>query len=250
MALMNRPEMMDAPPAPLLEGDALEPGMVNEAEGALPDEGVESMEDDVSATAKEGDFILPYETILFVGFEEINSLILEAAAAAEQDDVQVEEIDPQDEVPIQISNYEYRVPQELIPYIGMDILNSLREKGLEFRTQLESGRNDGFMERPSENVDDLDDPMLEEVPSVIEEQPVPMPHQALSMPQQEPAMPQQAPAIPMMKGGGYVPIQGVGNMNNPVFTDPLQPPTRGMEKQTLDMRGGGLVKKKPIKMVI
>ena len=244
MALMNRPEMMDAPPTPLLEGDALEPGMVNEAEGALPDEGVESMEDDVSAIAKEGDFILPYETVLFVGFEEINSMIVEAAAAAEQDDVQVEEIDPQDEVPIQISNYEYRVPQELIPYIGMDVLNSLREKGLEFRTQLEAGRNDGFMEKPSGDVEGLGAAMPEIPPQ--EE----MPQEALTMPQEALATTQQEPAMPMMKGGGYVPIQGVGNMNNPVFTDPLQPPTRAMEKQTLDMRGGGLVKKKPIKMVI
>jgi hypothetical protein len=244
MALMNRPEMMDAPPAPLLEGDALEPGMVNEAEGALPDEGVASMEDDVSATAKEGDFILPYETILFVGFEEINSLILEAAAAAEQDDIQVEEIDPQDEVPIQISNYEYRVPQELIPYIGMDILNALREKGLEFRAQLEAGRNDAFMERPSEDAEGLGAAMPEIPPQ--EE----LPEEALAMPQQALAMPQQAPAMPMMKGGGYVPMQGVGNVDNPGFNNPLQPPTKTMEKQTLDMRGGGLVKKKPIKMVI
>ena len=244
MALMDRPEMIDAEqasPPPLLEGDALEPGMVNEAEGVLPDEGVASMEDDVSATANEGDFILPYETILFVGFEEINNMILEAAANAEQDGVQVEDIDPQSEVPIQISNYEYRVPRELIPYIGMDILNALREKGLEFRQQLEAGRGEGFMERPSGDVEGLGAAMPEMPPQ--EEMP--------AMPQEEmTAMPQQAPAMPMMKGGGYVPMQGVGGVDNPGFNNPLQPPTKTMEEQTLDMRGGGLVKKKPIKMVI
>ena len=244
MALMNRPEMMDAPPAPLLEGDALEPGMVNEAEGALPDEGVASMEDDVSATAKEGDFILPYETILFVGFEEINNLILEAASNAEQDGVQVEDIDSQDEVPIQISNYEYRVPQELIPYIGMDILNALREKGLEFRKQLEAGRGEGFMEKPSGDAEGMDIAMPEDIPPLPQEEMPAMPQEEMT------AMPQQAPTMPMMKGGGYVPMQGVGGVDNPGFNNPLQPPTKTMEEQTLDMRGGGLVKKKPIKMVI
>ena len=229
MALMNRPEMMDAAQAPPSPEPDLEPGMVNALEGALPDEGVSSMEDDVSATAKEGDFILPYETNLFDGFEELNNLILEAASNAEQDGVQVEDIDPQDEVPIQISNYEYRVPQELIPYIGMDILNALREKGLEFRQQLEAGRGEVFMERPSGDVEGLGAAMPE-------------------MPPQEemPAMPQEEapPAMPMMKGGGYVPMQGVGGVDNPGFNNPLQPPTKTMEAQTLDMRGGGLVQKK------
>ena len=79
MALVDRPEMMDAEqasPPPLLESDALELGMVNKAEGALPDEGgVESMKDDVSATAQEGDFILPYESLLFYGFEKINEIV-------------------------------------------------------------------------------------------------------------------------------------------------------------------------------
>jgi len=228
MAIMERPQMAPEPD--------LEPGMVNEAEGALPNEGVTSVEDDVSATAKEGDFILPYETILFVGFEEINNMILEAAAAAEQDGVQVADIDPQDEVPIQISNYEYRVPQELIPYIGMDILNALREKGLEFRQQLEAGRGEGFMERPSPTLGAEMPPMQDEMPSMPEQAPMPMP--------------EQAPMPPMMQGGGYVPTQGVGTTHNPGFNNPLQPPTKSMQNETLDMRGGGLVKKNPIKMVM
>ena len=219
---MERPQMAPEPD--------LEPGMVNEAEGALPNEGVTSVEDDVSATAKEGDFILPYETILFVGFEEINNMILEAAAAAEQDGVQVADIDPQDEVPIQISNYEYRVPQELIPYIGMDILNALREKGLEFRQQLEAGRGEGFMERASPTLGAEMPPMQDEMPSMPEQAPMP-----------------EAPMPPMMQGGGYVPTQGVGMTTN---QPNLQPPTKTMQEETLDMRGGGLVKKNPIKMVI
>ena len=232
MALMDRPEMMDveqAPPSPLLEGDALKPGMVNEAEGALPDEGVASMEDDVPATAQEGDFILPYETILYVGYENINEMVRQAATEAQADGVPLEGVDTEAEVPIQISNYEYRIPAALVPFIGMDVLEDLQAKGLEFREQLSSVRDGNFMERPTGDVEGLGDAMPEEE--------MPMPEQAL-------AMPQEAPAMPMMKGGGYVPMQGVGNVDNPGFNNPLQPPTKTMEKQTLDMRGGGLVKKK------
>jgi hypothetical protein len=241
MALMDRPEMIDAEqasPPPLLEGDALEPGMVNEAEGVLPDEGVASMEDDVSATANEGDFILPYETILYVGYENINEMVREAASQAQAEGVAMEGVDPEAEVPIQISNYEYRIPASLVPYIGMDVLEDLQAKGLEFRKQLESVRDGSFMERPTGDAEGLGAAMPEEMP--------PMPQEEMpAMPQEEmTAMPQQAPAMPMMKGGGYVPMQGVGGVDNPGFNNPLQPPTKTMEEQTLDMRGGGLVQKK------
>ena len=97
MALMNRPEMMDAEQAPPSPEPDLEPGMVNELEGALPDEGVSSMEDDVSATAKEGDFILPYETILYVGYENINEMVREAASQAQAEGVAMEGVDPEAE---------------------------------------------------------------------------------------------------------------------------------------------------------
>ena len=233
MALMDRPEMMDAEQAPPLPPEAanLAPGMVNEAEGALPDEGVASMEDDVSATASEGDFILPYETILFVGYENINQMVSEAASEAQADGVSLEGVDPDSEVPIEISNYEYRIPAGLVPYIGMDVLKELQAKGLEFREQLESVRGEGFMERPEMDM-----------PAMPEEQDMAMAEEMPPMPEQAP-MP-EAPPPPMMQGGGYVPTQGVGTTHNPGFNNPLQPPTKSMQKETLDMRGGGLVARK------
>ncbi len=232
MALVDRPEVQE----PLLETDALGPGIVNEAEGSLPNEGgVESMADDVSTTAEQGDFILPYESLLFYGFKEINEMVLQAIDQLGPE-VDLENVDEGAEVPIQISNFEYRIPRRLVPIIGEEELEAIRVKGLEFRDQLESVRSEGFVERDTPAMEGDMLPMPDEQNMAMAEEPMPMP--------------QEAPAMPMMKGGGYVPIQGVGNMNNPVFTDPLQPPTRAMEKQTLDMRSGGLVKKNPIKMVI
>ena len=241
MALLDRPEMMDAEqasPPPLLESDALELGMVNEAEGALPDEGgVESMKDDVSATAQEGDFILPYESLLFYGFEKINEIV---RSAIEQlgPEVDLENVDEGAEVPIQISNFEYRIPSRLVPIIGEEELESIRTKGLEFRDQLESVRTEGFVEK--------DVPSPEEDMPIPSEQDMAMAEAPMPMPQEAPAMPQEAPAMPMMKGGGYVSMQSVGggSVDNPGFNNPLQPPTKTMEEQTLDMRGGGLVQKK------
>jgi hypothetical protein len=232
MALVDRPEVMNAEqasPAPLLEGDALEPGIVNEAEGSLPNEGgVESMADDVSTTAEQGDFILPYESLLFYGFKEINEMVLQAIDQLGPE-VDLENVDEGAEVPIQISNFEYRIPRRLVPIIGEEKLEAIRVKGLEFRDQLEAVRSEGFVERDTPAMEDDMLPMPDEQNMAMAEEPMPMP--------------QEAPAMPMMKGGGYVPMQGVGNVDNPGFNNPLQPPTRAMEKQTLDMRSGGLVKK-------
>ena len=246
MALVDRPEVMNAEQEsqePLLERDALGPGIVNEAEGSLPNEGgVESMADDVSTTAEQGDFILPYESLLFYGFKEINEMVLQAIDQLGPE-VDLENVDEGAEVPIQISNFEYRIPRRLVPIIGEEKLEAIRVKGLEFRDQLEAVRSEGFVERDTPAMEGDMLPMPDEQNMAMAEEPMPMP-------QEEPAMPQEAPAMPMMKGGGYVPMQGVGNVDNPGFNNPLQPPTRAMEKHTLDMRSGGLVKKNPIKMVI
>ena len=232
MALMDRPEMMDAEQAPPLLPEAanLAPGMVNETEGALPDEGVASMEDDVSAIAQEGDFILPYESVLFYGFEKINDIVRSAVDQLGEG-VDLENVDEGAEVPIQISNFEYRIPNRLVAIIGEEELEAMRTKGLEFRDQLESVRNEGFVERPETDIPEGQDMAM------AEQMPTPMPEQ---MP---PPMPEQAPMPAMMQGGGYVPTQGVGTTHNPGFNNPLQPPTKSMQNETLDMRGGGLVKK-------
>ena len=49
---------------------------------------------------------------------------------AQQDGVQIEGADPDSDIPIKISNFEYRIPKELVEYIGMQRLETYREKGL------------------------------------------------------------------------------------------------------------------------
>ena len=126
----------------------------------------------------------------------------------------------------------------MVPIIGEEELEAIRTKGLEFRDQLESVRTEGFVEK--------DVPSPEEDMPIPSEQDMAMAEAPMPMPQEAPAMPQEAPAMPMMKGGGYVSMQSVGggSVDNPGFNNPLQPPTKTMEEQTLDMRGGGLVQKK------
>ena len=230
MALVDKPieEEFNTEQSLIPEEAVLDAGVVNEPEGELPDEGVESVKDDVSASAKDGDFILPYESVLFYGFEKINDMVKNAINQLGEG-IDLEDVEEGSEVPIQISNFEYRIPKALVSIIGEEELESIRAKGIEFRDQLESVRNGGFMERESPSPEmDLPMPEMAEAPPQAPPQAPPMP-------------PPQAP--PMMKTGGYVPTRGMGVPHQPEYHDPLKPPTRIIEEETLDMRNGGLVKK-------
>ena len=88
------------PNIPEMEAPPLEAGVVNEPMGDLPAKGgVESVEDDIPTTAKEGDFILPYESVLFVGLNNINIEVKKAMKQAQQDGVQIEGADPDSDIP-------------------------------------------------------------------------------------------------------------------------------------------------------
>ena len=242
MALVDKPieEEFNTEQSLIPEEAVLDAGVVNEPEGELPDEGVESVKDDVSTNAKEGDFILPYESVLFYGFEKINDMVKNSIDQLGEG-IDLENVEEGSEIPIQISNFEYRIPKALVPIIGEEELESIRAKGIEFRDQLESVRNDGFMERESPSPE-MDMPM----PEMAEAPPPPQAPLAPPMPppQAPPMPPPQAP--PMMQTGGYVPTRGLGVPHQPEYHDPLKPPTRIIEQETLDMRNGGLVKKKLI----
>ena len=199
---------MEAPPP-------LEAGVVNEPMGDLPTEGgVESVEDDIPTTAKEGDFILPYESVLYVGLNNINIEVKKAMKQAQQEGVQIEGADPDSDIPIKISNFEYRIPKELVEYIGMQRLETYREKGLELRAQLEKNRGDkekAFVPPPQD-----------------------MPPQAMP---------------PMMQTGGMIQKPSGETLHSPGQGSPLQSPSpmqkkKEEEKELLDMQDGGLVKKK------
>ena len=225
MALIqpNIPEMEAPPP--------LEAGVVNEPMGDLPTEGgVESVEDDIPTTAKEGDFILPYESVLYVGLNNINIEVKKAMKQAQQEGVQIEGADPDSDIPIKISNFEYRIPKELVEYIGIQRLETYREKGLELRAQLEKNRGDkekAFVPPPQE-------------PQQMAQAAMP----PMQIPQEQ-AMP------PMMQMGGMVAKPSGETLHSPTQGSPLQSPSpmqqkKKEEKELLDMSEGGLVKKKEL----
>ena len=232
------PDDLAAPP--------LEAGVVNEPMGDLPVEGgVESVEDDIPTTAKEGDFILPYESVLYVGLNNINIEVKKAMKQAQQDGIQIEGADPDSDIPIKISNFEYRIPKELVQYIGMQRLETYREKGLELRAQLEKARGDkekAFV--PPEQA-----PM--QIPQEQTDLPSPEPSQAPmpEQPSQAPMQEQVLSAMPVMQTGGLIEKPSGETIHSAVQGSPLQSPAPMQKKQQqetriLDMSGGGLVKKK------
>ena len=227
------------PNIPEMEAPSIGAGVVNEPMGDLPVEGgVESVEDDIPTTAKEGDFILPYESVLYVGLNNINIEVKKAMKQAQQDGVQIEGADPDSDIPIKISNFEYRIPKELVEYIGMQRLETYREKGLELRAQLEKNRGDkekAFVPPPQEP----------QQMAQAEMPPMQVPQEQAMPPQDMP--PQAMP--PMMQTGGMIQKPSGDTLHSPGQGSPLQSPSpmqnkKEEEKELLDMQDGGLVKKK------
>ena len=177
-----------APPA-MQDADA-GIGMINEAEAMPPQEGGEmSVADDIPQTADEGDFILPYESVLLHGLNQLNRYAKEAIELAMENDVDLTgtQLDPTDDVPIRISNYEYRIPKGLVPFFGggKKYLDKLQKEGLELRTRLEE-----------EGQKPVTDQQKEEAP--------------IADPMQG-GFAQEAPAMPMMEKGGFVQGYAEGN---------------------------------------
>ena len=193
-------------PAPMEDADA-GVGMINEAEAMPPQEGGEmSVADDIPQTADEGDFILPYESVLLHGLNQLNRYAKEAIELAMENDVDLTgtQLDPTDDVPIRISNYEYRIPKGLVPFFGggKKYLDKLQKEGLELRTRLEEeGQKPVTAQQEAEAP--IADPMQG---GFAQEAPAAMPQEAMpqeAMPQ-EAMPPQGAPAMPMMEKGGFV----------------------------------------------
>ena len=232
------------PNIPEMEAPSIGAGVVNEPMGDLPVEGgVESVEDDIPTTAKEGDFILPYESVLYVGLNNINIEVKKAMKQAQQDGVQIEGADPDSDIPIKISNFEYRIPKELVEYIGIQRLETYREKGLELRAQLEKARGDKENAFVPQQQQQADMPPMQ----VPQEQAMPPQAMAQAPDAMLPAM-DQAPAMPVQSGGMIAKPSGE-TLHSPEQGSPLQSPSpmqkkRNEEKSILDMSGGGLVKKK------
>ena len=197
-----------APTAPPpMEGEGVDIGMINEAEAMPPQEGGEqSVADDVPMEADEGDYVLPYETVLLHGLNQLNRYAKEAIKLAMENDVDLTgtNLDPTDDVPIKISNYEYVIPKGLVPFFGggKKYLDKLRNEGLELRKRLEEEGGDVAGQQ------EVAAPVGAAPPPMPQEQgfaggampPPPMEGEMMPPPPMEGAM----PPPPMMQKGGFV----------------------------------------------
>ena len=198
-----------APTAPPpMEGEGVDIGMINEAEAMPPQEGGEqSVADDVPMEADEGDYVLPYETVLLHGLNQLNRYAKEAIKLAMENNVDLTgtNLDPTDDVPIKISNYEYVIPKGLVPFFGggKKYLDKLRNEGLELRKRLEEeGQGDvAGQQEAAAPVGAAPPPMPQEQGFAGGAMPPP-PMEGEMMP--PPPMEGAIPPPPMMQKGGFV----------------------------------------------
>ena len=193
---------------PPMEGEGVDIGMINEAEAMPPQEGGEqSVADDVPMEADEGDYVLPYETVLLHRLNQLNRYAKEAIKLAMENDVDLTgtNLDPTDDVPIKISNYEYVIPKGLVPFFGggKKYLDKLRNEGLELRKRLEEeGQGDVAGQQEAAAPVGAAPPMPQEQGFAGGAMPPPPMEGGMPPPPMEGAMPPGPP--PMMQKGGFV----------------------------------------------
>ena len=114
-------------------------GVINDNDGSPgPSLGGEGVADDLTMEVPEGSYILNSDAVSLIGISDINKVIRDAytiAAALGQE--LPADYDPQNKVPIRISNGEAVIPAPLVGVIGLDRLERWNEKGLEVRRQRE-----------------------------------------------------------------------------------------------------------------
>jgi hypothetical protein len=114
-------------------------GIVSDPDGApAPFNGGTGVEDDLDMEVESGSYVLNAEAVQLVGISDINEVIRDAYSIAMALGKQMpEDYDPQNKVPIRISNGEAVIPKVLVDIIGLDKLEKWNNKGLDIRKQRE-----------------------------------------------------------------------------------------------------------------
>ena len=115
-------------------------GVVSDRDGApSPFRGGTGVADDLEMEVEAGSYVLNAEAVQLVGISDINTVIRDAyTIAAKLGKLLPEDYDPQNKVPIRISNGEAVIPRSLVEIIGIDKLEKWNEKGLQLRKQKEA----------------------------------------------------------------------------------------------------------------
>ena len=114
-------------------------GVVDDPDGApSPFSGGTGVEDDLDMDVEAGSYVLNAEAVQLIGISDINAVIRDAySIAAALGKPMPQDYDPQNKVPIRISNGEAVIPKALVDIIGLDKLEKWNQKGLELRKQKE-----------------------------------------------------------------------------------------------------------------
>ena len=114
-------------------------GVVDDPDGApSPFSGGTGVEDDLDMDVEAGSYVLNAEAVQLIGISDINAVIRDAySIAAALGKPMPQDYDPQNKVPIRISNGEAVIPKALVDIIGLDKLEKWNKKGLELRKQKE-----------------------------------------------------------------------------------------------------------------
>ena len=95
---------------------------------------VTGVEDDLNMEVEEGAYVLNADTVELVGLKDLNQLTKDAIDIAIESDIPLpKSVDPTQKVPIKISNGEFVVPAILVPIIGLENLEKMNKRGLEYR---------------------------------------------------------------------------------------------------------------------
>ena len=180
----------------------LQAGLIADPNAVPPqDGGEESVADDIPKEAQEGDYILPYETVILLGLKQLNRYAREAIDLAMKNDVDLggTDLDPTDKVPIKISNYEYVIPAQLVPFFGggKKYLDKIRDEGLELRERLQQEEGQQQQQQGEQAP-----------PQLPEETPPALPMEGgegmIAPPSQPPQSAPPPPTMMPMQKGGFV----------------------------------------------
>ena len=116
---------------------SLEPNrmdFIDEAGAAPPSE----LADDVNVTAREGDVVFPPESVEIMGLLNMNDMIKAALGLAlEVGAVVPPDIDPNEKVPVRLTNGEVIIPKVVADAVGKERVEEIINKGLKLRAQRE-----------------------------------------------------------------------------------------------------------------
>jgi hypothetical protein len=126
----------DLPPEAIANGNVIQGAPVGEVD--VPGGGG-PVDDGVPTSLPEGTFVLNAASVEYHGTKHINDLIKKSIRNLVKKGVQIsgEDLNPDDDVPVAISNGEYIIPPEVSRDIGIKKLEDMNERGLEYRKRIQ-----------------------------------------------------------------------------------------------------------------